>query len=95
MGRPRRLVLLLTAAAVDQRHRVDDLHLPRARRQRQALAGRHHGAALVRRGDGGGRQAVPPRQRLPAPAGLRAALQAEVANTVTGSCEAQKEVEAA
>jgi putative transposase len=35
----------------------------------RALAGRHHGAALVRRGDGRGRQAVPPRQRLPAPAG--------------------------
>jgi putative transposase len=34
----------------------------------RALAGRHHGAALVRRGDGRGRQAVPPRQRLPAPA---------------------------
>jgi Transposase, Mutator family len=35
----------------------------------RALAGRHHGAALVRRGDGRGHQAVPPRQRLPAPAG--------------------------
>jgi putative transposase len=35
----------------------------------RALAGRHHGAALVRRGDGRGEQAVPPRQRLPAPAG--------------------------
>ncbi len=35
----------------------------------RALAGRHHGAALVRRRHGRGRQAVPPRQRLPAPAG--------------------------
>ena len=56
-------------AALHEHHRVDDLDLPRARRQRQALAGRHDGAALVRRRDGRGRQAVPPRQRLPAPAG--------------------------
>jgi hypothetical protein len=35
----------------------------------RALAGRADGAALVRGGDGQGRQAVPPRQRLPAPAG--------------------------
>ena len=54
--------------AVDQHHRVDDLDLPRARRQRQALAGRADGAALVRRGDGRGEQAVPPGERLPAPA---------------------------
>jgi hypothetical protein len=61
----------------------------------QALAGRHHGAALVRGGNGRGRQAVPPYQRLHAPAGLRAALEAEVAKTVTGRYEDQEEVEAA
>ena len=44
---------------------------------------RANGAALVRRGDGRGRQAVPPRQRPPAPAALRTALEAEVTNTVT------------
>jgi putative transposase len=37
--------------------------------QRKALARRVDGAALVRRGDGRGRQAVSPRQRAPAPAG--------------------------
>ena len=36
----------------------------------RALAGRHHGTALVCCGDGRGGQAVPPGQRLPAPAGL-------------------------
>jgi putative transposase len=36
----------------------------------RALAGRHDGAALVRRRDGRGRQAIPPCQRLPAPAGF-------------------------
>jgi putative transposase len=56
-------------AALHQPHRVDDLHLPRPCRQRQTLAGRADGAALVRRRDGRGRQAVPPRQRLPTPAG--------------------------
>ena len=35
--------------------------------QRQTLAGRADGVALVRRRDGRGRQAVPPRQRSPAP----------------------------
>ena len=54
-------------AALDQRHRVDDLRVPRAREQRQTLARRADGAALVRRRDGRGRQAVPPRQRPPAP----------------------------
>ena len=48
--------------------RVDDLGLPRTRRQRQTLARRADGAALVRRRDDRGRQAVPPRQRPPAPA---------------------------
>jgi putative transposase len=52
----------------DQRHRVNDLHLSGSREQRQALAPRRDGAALVRRRDGRGRQAVPPGQRPPAPA---------------------------
>jgi putative transposase len=39
-------------AAQHQHHRVDDRHLPRSRRQRQALAGRPDGAALDRRRDG-------------------------------------------
>ena len=39
-----------------------------SREQRQALARRADGAALVRRRDGRGRQAVPPRQRPHAPA---------------------------
>ena len=56
-------------AALDELHRVDDLGLPRTRRQRQTLARRADGAALVRRRDGRGRQAVPPRQRPPAPTG--------------------------
>ncbi len=51
-----------------QRDRVDDLHLPRSRPQRQALARRADGAALVRRRHARGRQAVPPSQRPPAPA---------------------------
>ena len=55
-------------AALDELHRVDDLGLPRTRRQRQALARRADGAALVRGRDGRGRQAVPPRERSPAPA---------------------------
>ncbi len=41
-------------AALDQLHRVNDLGLPRPRRQRQALARRADGAALVRRRDGRG-----------------------------------------
>ena len=54
-------------AALNQLHRVDDLGLPRTRRQRQTLARRADGAALVRRRDDRGRQAIPPRQRPPAP----------------------------
>ena len=54
-------------AALDQCDRVDDLGLPRTRSQRQTLARRADGAALVRRRDDGGQQAVPPRQRSPAP----------------------------
>ena len=54
-------------AALDQRHRVHDLDLSRPRPQRQELARRADGAALVRRRDDRGRQAVPSRQRTPAP----------------------------
>ena len=54
-------------AALDELHRVDDLGVPRTRRQRQTLARRADGAALVRGRNGRGRQAVPPRQRPPAP----------------------------
>ena len=50
-------------AALDELHRVDDLGVPRARRQRQTLARRTDGAALVRGRHGRGRQAVPPSQR--------------------------------
>ncbi len=53
-------------AALDQRDRVDDLDLPVQVGQRQALARRSDGAALVRRRHDRGRQAVPPRQRTPA-----------------------------
>src|SRR5664280_2851100 len=48
--------------------RVDDLDQPRPRPQRQTLAGRADGAALVRSRHGRGIQAVPPRERPPAPA---------------------------
>ena len=54
-------------AALDQCDRVDDLGLSRPRRQRQTLARRADGAALVRRRNDRGRQAIPPRQRSPAP----------------------------
>jgi putative transposase len=53
--------------ALDQPDREPAVDLPRPRQQCQALAGRHHGAALVRRRDGRGHQAVSPGQRLPAP----------------------------
>ena len=41
--------------------------LPRTRKQRQTLARRADGAALVRRRDGRGRQAIPSCERSPAP----------------------------
>jgi putative transposase len=53
---------------VDQLDRIDDRDLPRSRRQHQALAGRADGPALGRCGHERGPQAVPPRQRAPAPA---------------------------
>jgi len=46
---------------------IDDLHLPQPLSQREELAERKHGPALVRRRPGRGRQAVPPRQRPLAP----------------------------
>jgi putative transposase len=54
--------------ALHQRDRIDDLHLPGARQERQTLAGRADGAALVRRRHARSRQAVPPGERAPAPA---------------------------
>jgi putative transposase len=73
---------------VDQLDRVDDRHLPRPRRQRQALAGRPDGTALDRRWDGRGGHPVPPRQRLPAPAGLthRARPDRPCCHTHQGGC---------
>ena len=64
---PRRAADPCPHAALDQCDRVDDLGLPRTRRQRQTLARRADGAALVRCRNDRGRQAVPPRQRSPAP----------------------------
>ena len=49
--------------------------------QRQALARRADGAALVRRRDGRGRQAVPPRQRSPAPTDTPRSARARVRRT--------------
>jgi transposase-like protein len=57
-----------THAAVDQHDRVHDRDLPGALRQRQTLARRADGAALVRGGDGRGSQTVPPCQRASSPA---------------------------
>ena len=54
--------------ALDQPHRVHDRDLPGALQERQAVAGRDDGAALVRRRDARSRSPVPPRQRPPAPA---------------------------
>ena len=53
---------------LDEPHRIHDRDLPGALQERQALAGRHDGAALVRRRDARSRSPVPPRQRPPAPA---------------------------
>jgi hypothetical protein len=62
----RQLSTMIIAIARDN-DRVDDLDQPRPRPQRQALTVREHGAALVRCRHGRSRQAVPPRQRAPAP----------------------------
>ena len=61
--------------ALDERDRVDDRDLPRPLDEREALARRTDGTALVRSGDARSRQAVPTRQRPPAPA--RAARRAQ------------------
>ena len=50
-----------------QPDRIDDRDLPGALQERQAVAGRHHGPALVRGRDARSRPPVPPRQRPPAP----------------------------
>jgi putative transposase len=55
-------------AAQHEQHRVDDLDRPRPLDQREELAERQHGAALVRRRHDRSQQAVPPRQRPPSPA---------------------------
>jgi hypothetical protein len=52
-------------AALYQRDRVHDRDLPGPLHQRQELAGRDHGAALVRSRDERSRQAVPQGQRAP------------------------------
>jgi putative transposase len=52
---------------VDERDRVDDRDLSRPLLERETLAGRHHGIALVRRRHARSREAVPTRQRSPAP----------------------------
>ena len=70
-------------APLHQQHRVDDRDLPGALQERQAVARRDHGAALVRRRDGRSRPPVPARQRSPAPAQLRAALDAHFTGNVT------------
>jgi transposase-like protein len=54
-------------ASVHQRHRVHDRDLSGPLHQREALAGRPDGAALVCGRDGRGLQAVPPRERVHAP----------------------------
>jgi putative transposase len=65
---PRRATDTRADAAVDERHRIDAVDLPRARQERQTVAGRDDGVALVRGRHARGRQAVPPRQWTPAPA---------------------------
>ena len=65
---PRRPADAGAHAALDQPHRKHALDLPRARQEREALARRADGAALVRRRHAGSVAAVPPRQRAPAPA---------------------------
>ena len=58
--------------------------------ERQALARRADGAALVRRRNGRGVQPVPPRERPPPPAALRATLERHVAaETVGADCNTQ------
>jgi putative transposase len=55
-------------APLHEHHRVNDRDLPGAQQERQALARRADGAALVCRRHARGRAPVPPRQRPPAPA---------------------------
>jgi putative transposase len=53
--------------------------------QREELAERHHGAALVRSRDDRSPRSVPARQRTPAPASARAALDAHVPAQTVGA----------
>ena len=73
-------------AAQHELHRVDDLYRPHPLQQCEELAERHHGTALVRRRHDRGRQAVPPRQRPPAPARTprrpRCAVAAQTVGTI-------------
>jgi hypothetical protein len=55
-------------AEIDQQHRLDDLHRAYSLREREELAERQHGAALVRSRDDRSPRPVPPRQRPPTPA---------------------------
>jgi hypothetical protein len=49
---PQRATHVSQNPPLNQRIESNDLHLPNSRQQRQVLARRHHGAALVRRQDG-------------------------------------------
>jgi putative transposase len=55
-------------AAIDERDRVHDRDLPRPQLERETVARRTDGVAVVRRGDARSRQAVPTRERSPPPA---------------------------
>jgi len=79
---PRRATHPRPHPALDERHRVDDLGVPRTCRQRQTLARRADGAALVCGRDDRGRQAirrVNGHLHLPT---LRAALERQSAESV-------------
>ena len=82
-------------AAFHQQHRVDDLHRPHPLQQRQELAERDHGAALVRRRDDRARgqfRRVNGHLHLPA---FRAALDAHVAAETVGTVRHDEPVIAA
>ena len=65
---PRRATHPGPHAALHEQHRVDDLHRPHPLTQRQELAERPDGAALVRRRDGQAGKQFRRRPRSPAPA---------------------------
>jgi len=66
---PGRLADPGSRAALHEQHRVDDLPRPHPLGEREQLAERHLGTALMRRQDDRGRHADPPRQRPPASPG--------------------------